>query len=260
MNDLYLYFSGTGNTRHALDMLARELENESYELVSIERTDVDFDARIRSANLIALAYPIYESMMPPIMEEFLLRHQAAFLGKRLSVLVTQMLFSGDGAALAGRVLKRQDVRILHTIHVNMPNNLTDVRLFPRRSPEQHARKIAKAKQRIQKQATKIHEGGTIRDGRRWYSWLLGYVIQRGFGKLTLPWLQKRLRINQDTCTNCNLCVEVCPVQNLIAKDDKILTKNQCTLCYRCINACPVRAISLFTKRPPRQQYMNKPYR
>jgi ferredoxin len=95
----------------------------------------------------------------------------------------------------------------------------------------------------------------------------GIIRKRGFNFLSralgliqgvfYPTLEKiglgRVWIDND-CTQCNLCVSVCPMKNLENKNGKITSKQNCTMCYRCINKCPQKAISVYLKGKVKKQY------
>ncbi len=52
---------------------------------------------------------------------------------------------------------------------------------------------------------------------------------------------------QETCTQCNLCNRVCPMD---AIQECKIKKTECTLCFQCIEKCPRNAITLTKKREP----------
>ncbi len=255
--NLYLYFSGTGNTKYVVEQFSSNYEETEFKLYSIE-ANIKFAEEIQKAYTIILAYPIYESTMPFIMEDFLNKYEDSFKNKSLITIATQFLFSGDGGALAYYKLKKKNVRLLHSIHINMPSNLVDVNIFMNKPIEDCDKKIQKADQLIQQIVERIKCGKTIKHGRRFYSWIAGFFLQRVFAKLFTKKLRTGLKIHQDVCTRCGLCVKECPVDNLYM--EKIVkTKDICTTCYRCINICPVSAISLFSKKQPRVQYKRDTY-
>ena len=41
-----------------------------------------------------------------------------------------------------------------------------------------------------------------------------------------------------------LCVRLCPMENLVIKNNKATAESRCTMCYRCISSCPQQAITL----------------
>lgn len=255
---LFLYFSGTGNTKFVVEYFAKHLQKEPT-VFSIEHDDVDYSTLIQSHDSITFGYPIYESMMPHIMIEFIEKHKHLIVDKTISVIITQMLFSGDGAGLLPRMLKKQGNTILHTIHINMPNNLTDVHLFKAKSLEDRGPLLVKATQKMDSIIQSIHRGYIIRMGRKWYSRALGLFTQRLYAKPLYKGMRKKLKVNHELCISCNQCVPLCPTNNLSMKDNKILTHNNCTTCYRCINTCPTKALSLFMKHGPKVQYIRDSY-
>ncbi len=47
------------------------------------------------------------------------------------------------------------------------------------------------------------------------------------------------------CTGCGNCVEVCPVEAIVLKDDKAaIDADTCVDCGTCVDECPVEAISM----------------
>ncbi len=257
MNTLYLYFSGTGNTKHALQVFAEAYETEApREIHSIEE-NLDFSLLIEAHQLIVIGYPIYGSMMPEPMQRFIQQHKKSFTGKQIIVICTQVLFSGDGAALALYDLKGVDLKVKATIHVNMPNNITDLHIFPIKTVEESKKKLDKATTFIKKCVVKMKAGKTYKMGRRWYSRMLGYLTQRVHFKMFYKALQKHLKVNNDTCIQCGLCVKECPSGNLSLIEGKIVTDDQCYLCYRCINTCPTQSFRLLGRHYPQKQYYKK---
>lgn len=101
MNNLYLYFSGTGNTRYVIEKFSELLETTNkYQMMSIEHKDIDYAKTIENSDMITIGYPIYGSDLPYIVSDFLKKYKASFHGKNIITIVTQYKFSGDGAALA----------------------------------------------------------------------------------------------------------------------------------------------------------------
>lgn len=247
-----LYFSGTGNTAFAIHTFMK-VYDDSAAVHSIEET-INFEKHISEAEEIILGYPIYLSLMPEIMHNFLKKYRHAFQNKTVSVLCTEELFSGDGTALAFRQLRDQNITIHQAIHILMPNNITDVSFLLAKSTLQQATKLKKKKAQITRIASRVLKGKKYKHGRRFYSRFLGYALQRSFGRRVVLKLKKKVRIHPDDCVLCGQCVKQCPVDNLSIKDNKVITHDNCTLCYRCVNICPTKAISLLSKTPPKKQY------
>ena len=61
----------------------------------------------------------------------------------------------------------------------------------------------------------------------------------------------RISINQNLCTGCGLCGEVCPFglpQPIENGKYEISDVNSCTECSACKRNCPVQAISMFEQK------------
>jgi ferredoxin len=51
-----------------------------------------------------------------------------------------------------------------------------------------------------------------------------------------------IRIDQDKCTGCGGCIDLCPVIAISMIDDRVLIDNNtCTECKICVKACPINA-------------------
>jgi len=54
-----------------------------------------------------------------------------------------------------------------------------------------------------------------------------------------------VQINQEKCTGCGLCVEVCPVEAISMEDDKAkIDAEKCVDCGQCVGECPNEAINM----------------
>lgn len=94
-NVAIIYFSGTGNTRYVAHRLKHEL-SVSAVTVNICK-ELDFDGIIKNSDYLFFCYPVYGSMTPKIMDEFVLKYADIIKGKEVGVVITQGLLSGDGA-------------------------------------------------------------------------------------------------------------------------------------------------------------------
>ncbi len=53
------------------------------------------------------------------------------------------------------------------------------------------------------------------------------------------------KVDADTCTGCEACVESCPVEAISMKDDiAVVDQDECTDCGACEDVCPVEFITL----------------
>jgi len=51
------------------------------------------------------------------------------------------------------------------------------------------------------------------------------------------------KIIADECTGCEECVETCPAEAILMKDDvAVIVPDECTECNDCVETCPAEAI------------------
>lgn len=91
---LGIYFSGTGNSRYALEVFLRKYD-ETALVCSIEETDII--NYIKGNKDIVFSYSVQYSNIPKMLKDFVDRYQHLWQGKRVFVIATMGLFSGDGA-------------------------------------------------------------------------------------------------------------------------------------------------------------------
>jgi flavodoxin len=157
-----VYFSGTGNTKYAVERFLTHFPGS--EAHSIEEP-IDFLSAARSFDMILVAHPIYGSEMPLLMRDFLRGNQALFENKDLVTLVTQYLFSGDGCSLAFRLVRKQIRTHLASLHVNMPVNLNVPPFFTVKNGAENGKKLSKANQTIDRCAEAVDNASRVKKGR-----------------------------------------------------------------------------------------------
>lgn len=244
---LMLYFSGTGNSRYIAQQFSRRIQADCH---SIEEA-IDFDRLIGATDTVAFCYPIYGSCVPRILREFTAAHAGALANKKLVILCTQMMFSGDGARAFTDLLAGSAQRVLYAEHFNMPNNICNLWIFPIREGERR-RKLRAADKKLDRVCSELEQGVVRLRGWSKASRLLGQVQNASW-----PMVEEKNRATfqaDGDCTRCGLCVQLCPMHNLTLTDDGIEQRGNCILCYRCVNACPCCAATVLLHSKPQRQY------
>lgn len=59
---------------------------------------------------------------------------------------------------------------------------------------------------------------------------------------------------EDTCTSCEICVNVCPVNNITLDEGRPRWQHKCQQCLACINFCPERCIQFGDMTTKVQRY------
>lgn len=240
-----IYFSGTGNSKFIAEQFARRMQIPAH---SIEE-ELDFDGLLAQEDTVAVCYPIYGSCVPRIMREFVEKHRAGFAGKKLIILCTQMMFSGDGARAFSRLLPACEVR--YAEHFSMPNNICNIAVFPM-SERERQKKPEKALRRLDQVCEDIRRGIVKKRGWSAFSALLGKTQNVAFPRMESK--GKSSFRADESCIACGACVKACPMHNLELVGGRVTQKDNCTLCYRCVNLCPKMSCTVYIHKKPKRQY------
>ena len=245
MKRLGLYFSGTGNSKFCLQQFIGELNGE-YTMCSIEQENAK--ELILEADEVILSYPIYYSNLPFILQDFIHQNKAVWKDKKVFIIATMGLFSGDGSGCSARLIYRYGGKVQGGLHVKMPDCIIDVKLL-KKAPEKEQKLIASAISKTKNAARLYQLGKPTQTGLSSASRIVGLFGQRLWFKRMTASYKDFPNIEKKTCINCNSCVRVCPMQNLsIGQDKEIIHAKSCTLCYRCVHTCPTKSITILGKK------------
>ncbi len=239
-----IYFSGTGNSKYAAELFCKELDKESG-TYSIENEEAI--TAIKDADLVVIAYPVQFSTVPKIMRDYVTDHSELWKNKKVFVIATMGLFSGDGAGMLGRLLQSYGAKVIGGLHLKMPDSIADEKAL-KRPIEKNKELVKQAQQKIKESVKRLKAGDPTQEGIGVLYRMAGFFGQRAyFGHNTRRYSSK-LKIDTDKCVGCGSCEKLCPMKNITIKDQKAVSGDRCTMCYRCINKCPKQAITLLGKR------------
>ena len=245
---LGIYFSGTGNSRYALEVFAREYGG-SFQLSGIE--DAKAVELLRENQDIVISYSVQYSSIPKMLRDFVDENRGLWQGKNVFVIATMGAFSGDGAGILARRLRKYGARINGGLHLKMPDSIADEKVL-KRSREENRALVKRAEDKIGTAVREVKAGHPPREGLSWLCRMAGLFGQRlYFGHKTRQYTD-RLKIDFNRCVGCGTCVKQCPMQNLRLEGSKVLAEGRCTMCYRCVNICPKQAVTLLGKRVVQQ--------
>ena len=248
-----IYFSGTGNSKYALEVFLREFQDAPV-LFPIE--DPMLIEQINRHSEIIFSYPVQYSAVPKLLSDFIHDHSGMWAGKRVFIIATMALFSGDGAGVLGRLLKRHGAIITGGLHLQMPDSIADEKVL-KRSLKKNKQLVEQAARKTVKAIAAIKAGRYPQEGLGILSRLAGFVTQRiWFGHRAKKY-SSRIKIDVNKCIGCPKCAGICPTGNLIMEDNRARGQDMCTMCYRCVNLCPKQAITLLGKAVIEQTSIEK---
>ena len=143
-----IYFSATGNSRYALEVFLKELDGSAKSFAIEDKTVMQ---QLKEADEIVFAYPVQYSAVPKFVRDFIEKTAALWKGKKVFVIASMAMFSGDGSGVLARLLKKHGAVITGGLHVRMPDSICDEKVFDRPF-EKNRQAVAAAKQKAQEKA------------------------------------------------------------------------------------------------------------
>jgi len=239
------YFTGTGNTRHALEVLKEHYEKtgETVVMHSIDKEEPQIEGDI---SLLYIAFPVYAMAVPHLMWHYLKRlpegnnTPTIVIATYGRVSASEKISGNPGASLdqAMSIMRKKGYQVLASGAFSYPNNMTQISNTPTEDDVEQI--IAEADERVINFFHQLKNGvypmqnkpKTTQIGSR----LFGLVYQMGrrcLGKMFVATSQ---------CNQCGLCIENCPAKVIKLEDGKPRWSFSCEGCQRCINICPQQAI------------------
>ncbi len=250
---LGIYFSGTGNSRYALEVFLSHYD-KTAEAYAIEEGNIPH--HIKNSRDIVLSYSVQYSSIPKMLQDFIERHQTLWQGKRIFVIATMGLFSGDGAGILARKLHGYGAEIIGGLHLKMPDSIADIRALKR--PLGKNKELVKAaEQKIRSAVQSMKNGNPPQEGLNLLSRAAGFFVQRLYFSRKTKHYSDKLNIDRQKCIGCGKCARTCPMKNITIKRSLAEARDRCTMCYRCVNTCPKQAITLLGKHVIEQGTIEK---
>jgi formate hydrogenlyase subunit 6/NADH:ubiquinone oxidoreductase subunit I len=148
-----------------------------------------------------------------------------------------------------RMLKAKGVTLQAGFYVNMPQNYIPWFDVPDELKQQRLFQHADAK--IRQIAAILHD-----ETQKYDFEPLGFMLPFR----NAPYLSKANDLDRNfylqngSCNGCAVCVQVCPVSNIVLNEGMPEWKHTCQECLACLNFCPKQAIQYGKKTANRSRY------
>ena len=239
---LGIYFSGTGNTRHAVECFVTAIDNVAKSL-SIE--DDGVLTEIKKHDIIVFGFPVYYSNIPKIAKDFITENKVSFKGKKVYIITTKGLHNAFGVGYAKQKFEACGAEFIGSSQFNMPDNIRDLKIMEVAFDySKDGKIIEKADMKIIKAVERFKADKPLKSGLNPYSYIVGFFLK------ILPFYPKTdsyisaPKVDISKCNGCGLCVKICPMQNISIADGKAVSGDKCTVCYRCFGNCPNLALTV----------------
>ena len=169
-----IYFSGTGNSRFAVELFCNEYD-ETAKAFSIE--DNNIIEAVKNEEMLVFAHPVQYSTVSKILRDFIIENKELWESKKVFVIATMGLFSGDGAGILGRLLQKFGAEILGGLHLKMPDSIGDEKVL-KRPLEKNKELVKKAEQKIRNSVQLLKSGKPTQEGIGVLYRMAGFFGQR----------------------------------------------------------------------------------
>lgn len=255
-----IYFSGTGNTKYCVRRFLKQYDPNAGDYAIEDDRAPEAVRAMKEPDILVFGYSVQYSNLPKMVKDFVAEHAELWKNKKVFVIATMGLFSGDGAGMLGRLLAKYGAEIVGGLHLRMPDSICDEKVL-KHTDEEDRETAAKSEAKIDDSVQKLKEGHPTKEGLGFFYHMAGLFGQRLYFYNKTRDYSTKLKINANQCTGCGLCAAQCPMQNIVIKETGDTKKKtatalgKCTMCYRCVNQCPQKAITLLGSKVVKQRKM-----
>lgn len=246
---MIFYFSGTGNSLHAAEEIAKAQGEVPVSIAAeLDKGTLEYNLNVNA--LIGFVFPIYAWGPPEIVLNFIKKIEIHCEKPYVFSVSTCGANEGTATNVLQKALSTKGLKLNSAFSVVMPGNYIigeDV------TPADEQEKILNY---AEGQIKAICEVVTKRqnvfhlipgDKPSLHTGIINPLFNR-FARGTKSFYAL------DTCTKCGLCEKICPV-HIIEVKEKPVWSNGCTQCLACINRCPVKAIQYGKRTLDRGRYV-----
>ena len=250
---MILYYSGTGNSRFAASIIARETGDELICMNDIMRDRIQepFPARynFQSEKPFVIVSPTYCWRIPRVVEKFL-RDSRLTGSKDVYFYMTCGTDTGSAYEYSKALCEELGYNFMGMSSVKMPENY--ITMFKAPDYDEAQGIIRAAVSQIESAGRQISFGKPLTDpnaGQGYRAKLTN--LNDIFYKL---FVNDRKYYVTDACIGCGSCVSVCPTANISMEDGEPVWHGNCTQCMACIATCPKEAIEYGTRAKGKRRY------
>jgi ferredoxin len=195
------------------------------------------------AGITGFVFPVYFARPPAVIERFIEDTLFRSGGYVFAAVNGAGLF-GNTLSICDRLFRKKGIELNAGFRFRMPGNHPRMALFRKSNHrelyDQAAAKtgeIAAVISGLRTHKKEIYRGraGAV------LAFLLGYEIPFEYSEKGS--LDDYFWLNEN-CVNCGLCVQVCPVGNIVQTKRRPVWQNRCINCFACYNHCRWNAIQV----------------
>ncbi len=249
---MILYFSGTGNSLYAAQVIAAITGDE---MVSINGLMKSGDREeLSSKTPFVFVAPTYAWRMPRVVDRFI--RDTGFAGNKNAYFVLTCGSETHNAIhYAKKLCQEKGFEFQGLASVVMPENY--ITMFHAPEEEKAKSVIEKAMPQLQEIAAQLLKQKKLPEE----AVALGSRVSSGIvNSLYYPiFVSAKGFHTTNACTGCGKCVKLCPLNNIEMSSGRPHWGDHCTQCMACICRCPSEAIEYKNKTQGKRRYVNPGY-
>jgi Pyruvate/2-oxoacid:ferredoxin oxidoreductase delta subunit len=243
------YFTGTGNTAHAVKLISERLHASGHDVGTLQvKKNVNPPAEVYDYHIIA--FPVLSWSAPVMMKRYI-RKMPRVNGAKTAILAVKgaiiqkdkliLGYTGQALEQVKNMLNRKNYDVFLTSDAAFPDNWTQLTnpcsvqdtkaIFPVGEAD-----VQTFIEKFLAEKKELYYCNTF--NRTW-----SYLVAGLFGKIGRRMLGK-FYIADERCTGCKICAASCPAGTITMWRKKPRWSTTCEDCNRCINVCPERAIQV----------------
>lgn len=243
--NLLFYFTGTGNSLKIAKDIGTKLTN--CELISMGLNHTySLD---QTYNSIGFIYPTYFQGIPIKVSKFI---NSLDFKKNTNTYIYGISncgkFVGNAITQLKDILIKKDINLSYGTKIDMVSNYI-VMYSPSKNIAEKAVEYSKdiipiTSNIINKKSNSIGNSNPL------LNWYYNQRVKK------VPYMDKDYNVS-DQCISCEICKNICPVNNIEFVDNKPCFLHHCEQCTSCIQFCPKKAINYKNKTQNRKRYVHK---
>ena len=244
---MVLFFSGTGNSRYAAELIAMMIDDE---VVSInELIKNKSKSALKSEGPLVFVAPIYGGRIPRIVDDFI--RETTFGGNQNAYFFVTCADSASKCEnYAKKLCQKKGLTFLGLHSVVMPGN--NIAMMDTGTDAENEKSLADALQKIKVTAENIKSTNPLPPEKT-----SGALMSAVLNPLMYATMMGAKHFcTTAACTCCGQCVIRCPLNNIQMVNSKPKWGKHCTHCMACIGGCPARAVEYGKKTAGRNRYYN----